>query len=279
MSNEARHWAWSLPDLPTPVRLLLVALAEHVREGATTCFPGQARLAALCSVSERQVRNLLRELRVRGLISVEHRAGQGGGRSSNRYRLAMGERKPAADCPGGYPEAGFRNGGSGCDQATGNPVPGNRNSGAGNRNGAAAESEEGIIRKKLRETPPYPPKGGNVTHGHEDCSASPQAGRDRPASTTPAANPCEASRREPAAGTGMELTASAGEQGRAPLPRQDADPPSGRQRSARRSNTRRGKRSGQDQRLADKDYTIGATRDEDLPDWASAWRDRAPDEN
>ena len=58
MSNEARQWAWSLPDLPTPVRLLLVALAEHVRDG-TTCFPGQTRLAAMCGISERQVRHLM----------------------------------------------------------------------------------------------------------------------------------------------------------------------------------------------------------------------------
>ena len=147
MSNEARQWAWSLPDLPTPVRLLLVALAEHVRDG-TTCFPGQTRLAAMCSISERQVRNLLRELQVRGLITVEHRAGQGAGRRSNLYRLAMGKRQRDSDCPEGYLEAAFRNGGSGCERASGNPVPGNRNSGAGNRNAASAESKERTLRTK-----------------------------------------------------------------------------------------------------------------------------------
>ena len=96
MSHEARHWAWSRADLSTSARLLLVALAEHVRDG-TTCFPGQARLAAMCGISERQVRNLLRELQVRGLITVEHRAGQGSGRRSNLYRLAQECRVCARD--------------------------------------------------------------------------------------------------------------------------------------------------------------------------------------
>jgi hypothetical protein len=246
VSNEARDWAWSLPNLPTPARLLLLALAEHVREGATTCFPGQARLAALCSVSDRQVRNLLRELQARGLISVEHRAGQGDGRRSNRYRLAMGGRKPDSDCPERNPEAGFRNGGSGCAPASGNPVPGNRNSGAGNRNGASDEPEEGIVRRKERDTPPYPPKGGDLDHSGEDFSPSAQTASEG----TPAQQGSRPVR--------------AGQQGGGSRPR-------------RGTGTRRGKRDEAHERLAEKDYTVGATRDEDLPDWARAWRDRVND--
>ena len=111
MSNDACDWAWSLPDLPTPIRLLLLALAEHVRDEAT-CFPGQTRLAAMCSVSDRQVRNLLQQLRGRGLITVENRPGQGGGRKSNLYRLAMGHRQPDSAYPEGHPEPGSRNAGA-----------------------------------------------------------------------------------------------------------------------------------------------------------------------
>jgi hypothetical protein len=230
MSNQARQWAWSLPDLPTPVRLLLVALAEHVRDG-TTCFPGQTRLAAMCGISERQVRNLLRELQVRGLVKVEHRAGQGAGRRSNLYRLAMGKRQRDCDCPEGYLEAAFRNGGSGCERASGNPVPGNRNSGAGNRNAASAESKERTLRKKLRDTPPDPPKGGDFGHLRDAVSPSPET-----------------------------------------VPDLDRGP----QGSRRGNSTRRRKRDEADERLAEKDYTVGATRDEDLPDWARGWRDRTP---
>jgi hypothetical protein len=256
VSHEARHWAWSLADLPTPVRLLLLALAEHVRDG-TTCFPGQTRLAAMCSVSERQVRNLLRELQLRGLISVEHRAGQGSGRRSNLYRLAMVERPPDPDCPEGYLEAGFRNGASASEEASGNPVPGNRNSGAGNRKRASAETKERNRRKKLRETPPNPPKGGNIGRPGDDCSASPDTALELATA--------QAGRR----------SASAPEQGR--RPRKGRELHRGPQGSRRGNSTRRGQRDEADQRLAEKDYTVGSTRDADLPDWARAWRDRARD--
>lgn len=258
MSNDARYWAWSVPDLPTPARLLLVALAEHVRDGVT-CFPGQARLAAMCSVSERQVRNLLRELQVRGLITVEHRPGQGSGRKSNLYRLAMLDRRPDPDCPEGYLEAGFRNHDSGCDEASGNPVPGNRNSGAGNRNRASAESKERILRQKLRDTPPNPPKGGNLGHVRNDLSPSPETAPEWSAAEE-GSHPPSARKRAPE-----------------PLPRQGTDlPPEGRG-LRRGTHTRRGKRDEAHERLAEKDYTVGATRDEDLPDWARVWRDRAND--
>jgi hypothetical protein len=256
VSYEARVWAWSRPDLSTAARLMLIALAEHVRDG-TTCFPGQARLAAMCDISERQVRNLLRELQRKGVITVEHRPGLGVGRKSNLYRLAMGHRAPDPDCPEGYLEADFRNDGSDCDEASGNPVPGNRNPGAGNRNPASAESKERILRRKLRETPPYPPKGGHVGHRREDCLTS--------AETAPALAPVE---------EGSRSASAAGQRhqpGNAPEP--DRGP-----RGPRRGNsTRRGQCDEADQRLADKDYTVGATRDEDLPDWARAWRDRARD--
>ena len=250
MSNDARDWAWSLPDLPTPTRLLLLALAEHVRDGVT-CFPGQARLAAMCSVSDRQVRNLLQQLRSRGLITVENRPGQGGGRKSNLYRLTMHNRKPDADCPVGNPESGSRNAASGCARETGNPAPGNRKAGAGNRNRASDEPEERTVRRKLRDTPPYPPTGGNRDHGQDDFSPS----QETASKSTPAQE--------------ENRSASAGRQG--------ADPPTDRQGSGRGNSTRRGKRDEAHERLAEKDYTVGATRDEDLPDWARAWRDRTSD--
>ena len=137
MSRTTRDWVWSLPDLPPSPRLLLLALAEHVHHGVT-CFPGQARLAAMCCVSDRQVRNLLQELQGRGLISVEHRPGQGGGRKSNVYRLEMGNRQPVSACLEEQPEPRFRNSVSGCQEALGNPAQGNQNPASafrgGNRN-------------------------------------------------------------------------------------------------------------------------------------------------
>jgi len=146
MSHEASEWAWSVPDLPSCARIVLLALAEHVGEGGQTCFPGQARLAVMCGVSERQLRNVLRELERRGLIVIEHRAGQGEGRLSNAYRLAMRDRPTVSEssqAPGarmsdsgddvsGQPERGFRNCGSNSSQATGSAAPGNRKRASGN---------------------------------------------------------------------------------------------------------------------------------------------------
>ena len=270
MSNDARDWAWSLPDLPTPTRLLLLALAEHVRDGAT-CFPGQARLAAMCSVSDRQVRNLLQQLRGRGLITVENRPGQGGGRKSNLYRLTMHNRKPDADCPVGNPEPGSRNAGSGCARETGNPAPGNRKAGAGNRNRASDEPEERTVRRKLRDTPPYPPTGGNRDHGQDDFSPSQEIAPDDRSPSLRVSHRRNVDVVPPASTPAQEgnRSASAGRQG--------TDPLTDRQGSGRGTKTRRGKRNEAHERLAEKDYTVGATRDEDLPDWARAWRDRASD--
>jgi|GEM_PF-5239878 len=145
MSHEASEWAWSVPDLPSWARIVLLALAEHVGEGGQTCFPGQVRLAVMCSISERQLRNVLRELERRGLITIEHRAGQGEGRLSNVYRLAMSDRPPVSDSPQvpgarmpdsgddvtGQPETAFRNWDSDSSQATGNAAPDNGNASAG----------------------------------------------------------------------------------------------------------------------------------------------------
>ena len=127
MSIDARKWAWRVPELLPSARLLLLALAEHVSDGAT-CFPGQFRLAAMCGISDRQVRSLLRELQARGLITVEHRPGQGRGRKSNVYRLELGNRQSASACPEDQAETSFRNPTSGCQGATGSPGQGNRNS-------------------------------------------------------------------------------------------------------------------------------------------------------
>ena len=202
MSIEAREWAWGVSELLPSARLLLLALAEHVSDGAT-CFPGQSRLATMCGISDRQVRSLLRELQARGLITVEHRPGQGRGRKSNVYRLELGNRQSASvcleaqpevgfrnpasgcqgatgspeqgnrssasACPDGQPEPQFRNATSDCPEATGSPAQGNRKSATGNRNPTSAETEEGNGRKESTDTPSYPPEAGNVLGGEDNC--------------------------------------------------------------------------------------------------------------
>ena len=326
MSCDARDWAWSLSDLAPSSRLLLLALAEHVHEGVT-CFPGQARLAAMCGVSDRQVRNLLRELQGRGLIVVEHRPGQGGGRKPNVYRLEMGIRQPVSVCHEQQPETDLRNAISGYPGATGSPAQGNRNlpsawpggqpelhlrkpvsacpeatgnTAQGKRSSVSAEPEE----RTVRNTPPNPPTGGTVTPWHDDAESATRTARETrlPAvaaiGATPPGPPPSADtasedgdqrhgegERAPASATPavqprnvVTLERSAARDGSdscAAEARRGTGPPIGRQGSEGRTHTRRGKRNGEDLRLAEKDYTLGATRDEDLPDWASRWRERA----
>ena len=94
----------------------------------------------MCGVSERQLRNGLRELKRRGLVAMEHRPGQGEGRRSIVYRLAMSEGPAVSESPEvtgthepgsqnastGPAETGFRNCSSEPPPATGNPASGNR---------------------------------------------------------------------------------------------------------------------------------------------------------
>ena len=275
MSRDARDWVWSLPDLPPSTRLLLLALAEHVQHGGT-CFPGQVRLAAMCGVSERQVRNLLQELGSRGLISVQHRPGQGRGRKSNLYRLEMGNRQPVSACLERQPEIQFRSPISACPEPTGNPAQGNRKSGAGNRKSSSAETEERTGRRKLRKTPLTPLRGDappretalcTLTTNRARWSVAESAPSRAPAIATLAAAPMEEGRHAAPVGTN-DNESPACERSGSPLHPQGA---------RRHPSTRAGKRNGTDLRLAEKDYTVGATRDEDLPDWARGWRARARD--
>jgi len=141
MSLETREWAWQVPDLLPSARLLLLALAEHVSEG-TICFPGQSRLAAMCGVSDRQVRSLLGDLAARGLITVEHRPGQEADASpmSIAWRWATGSLLPLAPMTNRNPASGTRlpdarGQPEAPSKATGAPLPhartGNRNSSSG----------------------------------------------------------------------------------------------------------------------------------------------------
>jgi hypothetical protein len=344
MSIEAREWAWGVSELLPSARLLLLALAEHVSDGAT-CFPGQSRLAAMCGISDRQVRSLLRELQARGLITVEHRPGEGRGRKSNVYRLELGNRQSASACPkdqaetdfrnpasgcqgatgtpgqdnrnsasvcpNGQPELQFRNSASDCPEATGSPAQGNRKSATGNRNPTSAETEEGNGRKEFIDTPPYPPSAGNAPGGEDGCEPGSLSSLDKRSSEAAGVGmvprvlprPAAAESRgqvtgSPVSGMGVNgssaaatgfpkvvalESAAAGEGGgpgteskqrKGPLTLQNAGPPSPGWGSGQRTRKTREKGNGTDRQSTAKDYTVGATSDEDLPDWASGWRDR-----
>ena len=82
MSNRTRKWAWQ-QRLPPTEKLLLLALADAIDDRETCCL-SIATLASQCSVSTRTVQRL-----IHGLV---------GSRTSNHYRLLLGEDHDLSDC-------------------------------------------------------------------------------------------------------------------------------------------------------------------------------------
>ncbi|QIT54104.1 helix-turn-helix domain-containing protein [Aquisalimonas sp. 2447] len=168
MSLQATRWAWA-QELPATAKLVLLALAECVngRDGQGACYPGQGRIAAMCGISDRQVRNVLRDLEYRGLVETVHRPGTGRGRRSNVYRLVCaGNRKPASgsEVPDAreQTETQFRKPISSC------PGGNRKQTSGGNRKPISGEPEEGTGR---REKPPSPsPSCVESTAKHEEAA-------------------------------------------------------------------------------------------------------------
>ncbi len=85
MSRRARDWAWSRRGLTPALRCILLALAEHADEEGR-CWPSLARLAALAEVDRRTVTRGLAALEARALLARERTVGQ-----STAYTLAIDE--------------------------------------------------------------------------------------------------------------------------------------------------------------------------------------------
>ena len=81
-------WAWStrLPPMP---KLVLMALADEADDSGF-CFPSQRRLAWKCTISERTARRMVSLLAFQGYVTIEPRFAKNRSRTSNGYRLAIG---------------------------------------------------------------------------------------------------------------------------------------------------------------------------------------------
>lgn len=77
--------------LSVNARFLLLAMRMYAWQ-EESCWPGQASLAALMNMSERNLRTYIKELCEAGLLRVEKR-GLG---ATNRYILLTGDRKPTS---------------------------------------------------------------------------------------------------------------------------------------------------------------------------------------
>lgn len=94
MSVQAMSWALEQSvGGPGPKTVLLV-LANYA-DADGWCFPGQERIAEESEQGLRTVQRQVALLVKLGLIETETRGRQGGGRTSNRYRLLMDEPLPA----------------------------------------------------------------------------------------------------------------------------------------------------------------------------------------
>jgi hypothetical protein len=92
VSNEAITWAYQ-QRLTPGAKFVLVALADMADE-QHSCFPGQAKLAAMTGQGERTVRRQLLELEVAGYVSRARRFDKAGHRTSDRYVLPVGQSVP-----------------------------------------------------------------------------------------------------------------------------------------------------------------------------------------
>lgn len=93
MSYKATNWAYDLP-LTGSMKPVLVALADMADESGS-CYPSQARIAAMTGFSERTVRNALAGLEEHGLLARISRYEKVRGRLTDRYVLSVGTDLPA----------------------------------------------------------------------------------------------------------------------------------------------------------------------------------------
>jgi predicted transcriptional regulator len=70
VSNAILNLAWKLTGLPVSQKCILARLADFADKDGQ-CFPGHARIATDCGLTERSVRDALRCLQERGHITIK----------------------------------------------------------------------------------------------------------------------------------------------------------------------------------------------------------------
>lgn len=101
MSHQALSWAWG-QDLPGNEKFVLVALAD-ASNAEGLCIYGQRKVAEMVGTSDRSVRENMRRLEERGLLSRSQRRRENGSRTSDETQLALGQQ--AEESSGNQPEA------------------------------------------------------------------------------------------------------------------------------------------------------------------------------
>jgi hypothetical protein len=90
----------SAPTESASELLVLLTIADHADDNGENAYPGIARIAYRCRLSERRVQQIIKSLEVRGLLMVEKQAGGRidlrSDRRPNRYTLNLDGVKPVA---------------------------------------------------------------------------------------------------------------------------------------------------------------------------------------
>ncbi len=106
------EWVLYHPDVSDGALRLYCVLRRHADEGGEA-WPSQARLAKLVRKSDRQVRNLLKELEAAGAVRIAPRFNREQGQQSNRYTVIANDPRKDDSLPlevdnRNPPEADFR---------------------------------------------------------------------------------------------------------------------------------------------------------------------------
>ena len=92
-------WESAPTDNPSEL-LVLLTIADHADDDGENAYPGIARIARRCRLSERRVQQIIKTLQENGLLMVEKQAGGSydtrSDRRPNRYTLIMDGVKPTA---------------------------------------------------------------------------------------------------------------------------------------------------------------------------------------
>lgn len=103
MSHYMTALAMKQVGLKPATKIVLYWLSDHHNSETGECFPSHKRLAELCEMTDRSVRNHLEELQNLGLIKIVERKRDNGSQTSNSYLLQLmdtyGDNHPRKNIP------------------------------------------------------------------------------------------------------------------------------------------------------------------------------------
>ena len=161
MSLYALSWAFE-QQLPPSEKIVLLALADCENGETLRCDPSQAHLASLSSLSERTVRDMLKNLVARELVTRSAQGSSKGGRRPDAYRLAC---RPPVDNSEFPAESAGR--------VTGKSEGGNRQAAAGIYKPERTGRDLDQVTEVTTERPVETSQAGSAGDGQESSTVHP----------------------------------------------------------------------------------------------------------